>query len=53
MIHCAFAAIYLHDPATLVAALRPDLFAYKEGVVRVQLSGITKGATLMSNTEKM
>ncbi|KAI3843566.1 hypothetical protein MKW98_011969 [Papaver atlanticum] len=44
--------VYLHDPATIIAAVDPSLFTYTEGVVRVQTSGITRGATVFYNTVK-
>ncbi|KAI3927174.1 hypothetical protein MKW92_049037 [Papaver armeniacum] len=44
--------VYLHDPATIIAAVDPSLFTYTEGVVRVQTSGITRGATVFYNTGK-
>lgn len=44
--------VYLHDPTTLLAAVNPDLLTYTEGVVRVQTSGITRGLTLLYNTQK-
>lgn len=39
--------IFLHDPVSLVALVRPDLFTYKKGVVRVETEGICVGYTLM------
>ncbi|XP_061340253.1 uridine nucleosidase 1 [Gastrolobium bilobum] len=39
--------IFLHDPVSFVALVRPDLFTYKEGVVRVETQGICVGHTLM------
>lgn len=45
-------AVYLHDPAALVAVFCPELFTYVEGVVRVQVEGITKGIALLSATSK-
>ncbi|KAI3897592.1 hypothetical protein MKX03_020851 [Papaver bracteatum] len=44
--------VYLHDPATIIAAVDPSLFTYTEGVVRVQTSGITRGMTVFYNTVK-
>ncbi|KAL5231005.1 hypothetical protein ABZP36_029781 [Zizania latifolia] len=44
--------VYLHDPATLVAAVNPSLMTYTEGVVRVQTVGITRGLTVFDNTKK-
>jgi len=45
------AAIYLHDPTTMVAALDPSLFTTAEGVVRVQQEGIS-GVLPSSTTQK-
>lgn len=39
--------IFLHDPVSFVALVRPDLFKYKKGVVRVETQGICTGHTLM------
>ncbi|RDX76335.1 Uridine nucleosidase 1 [Mucuna pruriens] len=39
--------IFLHDPVSFVAVVRPDLFTYKRGVVRVETQGICVGHTLM------
>ncbi|KAK8672153.1 hypothetical protein V6N13_110526 [Hibiscus sabdariffa] len=39
--------IFLHDPVTFVALVRPDLFTYKKGVVRVETQGICRGHTLL------
>lgn len=39
--------IFLHDPVSFVALVRPDLFTYKSGVVRVETQGICVGHTLM------
>ncbi|KAL5545173.1 hypothetical protein UlMin_008957 [Ulmus minor] len=44
--------VYLHDPATLLAAVDPSLMTYTEGVVRVQTSGITRGLTILYNKQK-
>ncbi|KAG8088462.1 hypothetical protein GUJ93_ZPchr0010g7244 [Zizania palustris] len=44
--------VYLHDPATIVAAVNPSLMTYTEGVVRVQTVGITRGLTVFDNTKK-
>ncbi|KAJ0894073.1 putative uridine nucleosidase [Helianthus annuus] len=37
----------LHDPTSFVLLVRPDLFTYKKGVVRVETQGICVGHTLM------
>eukprot|EP00262_Sarcandra_glabra_P006061 TRINITY_DN180_c3_g1_i2.p1 TRINITY_DN180_c3_g1~~TRINITY_DN180_c3_g1_i2.p1 ORF type:complete len:325 (+),score=61.83 TRINITY_DN180_c3_g1_i2:236-1210(+) len=39
--------IFLHDPVSFAALVRPDLFTYKKGVVRVETQGICEGHTLM------
>ncbi|KAF8397849.1 hypothetical protein HHK36_016774 [Tetracentron sinense] len=39
--------IFLHDPVSFMALVRPDLFTYKKGVVRVETQGICVGHTLM------
>ncbi|KAF5747816.1 uridine nucleosidase 1 [Tripterygium wilfordii] len=39
--------IFLHDPVSFVALVRPDLFTYKKGIVRVETQGICEGHTLM------
>ncbi|KGN61455.1 probable uridine nucleosidase 2 [Cucumis sativus] len=44
--------VYLHDPATLIAAVDPTLFTYTEGVVRVQTTGISRGLTILYNKQK-
>eukprot|EP00252_Welwitschia_mirabilis_P020125 TRINITY_DN4860_c0_g2_i1.p1 TRINITY_DN4860_c0_g2~~TRINITY_DN4860_c0_g2_i1.p1 ORF type:complete len:329 (+),score=60.84 TRINITY_DN4860_c0_g2_i1:209-1195(+) len=40
-------AICPHDPTCLVALVRPDLFKWKSGAVRVETQGICKGHTLI------
>ncbi|KAJ4705181.1 uridine nucleosidase 1 [Melia azedarach] len=39
--------IFLHDPVSFVALVRPDLFTFKKGVVRVETQGVCMGHTLM------
>ncbi|XP_042521242.1 uridine nucleosidase 1-like isoform X2 [Macadamia integrifolia] len=39
--------IFPHDPVSFVALIRPDLFTYKRGVVRVETEGVCVGHTLM------
>ncbi|KAG6427513.1 hypothetical protein SASPL_111759 [Salvia splendens] len=39
--------IFLHDPVSFVALVRPDLFTFKKGVVRVETQGICVGHTIM------
>ncbi|THG19344.1 hypothetical protein TEA_028597 [Camellia sinensis var. sinensis] len=44
--------IFLHDPVSFVALVRPDLFTYKKGVVRVGTEGIYMGHTLLDHEQK-
>ena len=39
--------VFLHDPVSFVAVVRPDLFTYKNGVVRVETQGLCVGHTLL------
>ncbi|CAA6660692.1 unnamed protein product [Spirodela intermedia] len=39
--------IFLHDPVSFAALVRPDLFTFKKGVVRVETQGICMGHTLL------
>ncbi|PHT36732.1 putative uridine nucleosidase 2 [Capsicum baccatum] len=39
--------VFPHDPVTFMALIRPDLFTYKKGIVRVETQGICVGHTLM------
>jgi len=39
--------IFLHDPTCFVALLKPRLFEFKRGAVRVETQGICTGHTLM------
>ncbi|KAJ3681562.1 hypothetical protein LUZ60_016051 [Juncus effusus] len=48
-----FHGIFLHDPVSFAALVRPDLFTYKKGVVRVETQGICVGHTLMDQGLKM
>ncbi|GAB2300701.1 Uridine nucleosidase 1 [Dionaea muscipula] len=41
--------IFPHDPVSFVVLVRPDLFTYKKGVVRVETQGICVGHTLMDH----
>ncbi|KAL6521122.1 Uridine nucleosidase 1 [Orobanche gracilis] len=41
--------IFLHDPVSFVALVRPDLFTFKKGAVRVETQGICVGHTLMDH----
>ncbi|GIL67298.1 hypothetical protein Vafri_20727, partial [Volvox africanus] len=45
-------AIMLHDPTAMVAVLRPDLFEWRTGAVRVACEGVTKGQTVMDASVK-
>lgn len=38
--------IYLHDPSTLEAVLRPQLFEWASGPVRVGTQGVLRGRTV-------
>lgn len=40
-------SIYLHDPAALVVCLRPELFSWRRGAVRVATEGVARGHTIM------
>jgi uridine nucleosidase len=40
-------AVFLHDPVSFLALLRPELFTFRKGVVRVETQGICKGHTSM------
>lgn len=44
--------IYLHDPTCVMAAIRPELFRWVEGSVRVATEGIARGRTLMDDGSK-
>lgn len=39
--------LFLHDPVSFAALVRPDLFTFRKGVVRVETQGICVGHTLM------
>ncbi|KAI3442843.1 uncharacterized protein J3R85_000534 [Psidium guajava] len=39
--------IFPHDPVSFMALVRPDLFTYKRGVVRVEKQGICTGHTML------
>ncbi|KAG5556592.1 hypothetical protein RHGRI_007008 [Rhododendron griersonianum] len=45
--------IFPHDAVSFVALVRPDLFTYKRGVVRVETQGICLGHTLMDQGLKI
>ncbi|KAM3406595.1 hypothetical protein ACQJBY_000581 [Aegilops geniculata] len=40
-------AVFLHDPVSLAALVRPELFTFRKGVVRVETQGICRGHTSM------
>jgi uridine nucleosidase len=39
--------VYLHDPVSFATLVRPDLFKFRKGVVRVETQGICTGHTSM------
>ncbi len=45
-------AAFCHDPTALIAVLRPDLFTFKPGRVRVATQGIARGATLFDEQDR-
>ncbi|KAG2502004.1 hypothetical protein HYH03_000500 [Edaphochlamys debaryana] len=45
-------AIFLHDPTAMAAVLRPDLFEWRRGAVRVASEGVTKGQTVLDASAK-
>lgn len=47
VLHWHFPGIFPHDPVSFMALVRPDLFTYKHGVVRVETQGICTGHTMM------
>ncbi|XP_052172321.1 uridine nucleosidase 1-like [Diospyros lotus] len=47
-----FKGIFLHDPTCFVSLVRPDLFTYTQGVVRVQIEGKCRGLTLLDPGQK-
>ncbi|KAM0899459.1 hypothetical protein ACQ4PT_021317 [Festuca glaucescens] len=40
-------AVFLHDPVSFAALVRPGLFTFRKGVVRVETQGICRGHTSM------
>ncbi|KXZ52034.1 hypothetical protein GPECTOR_10g1057 [Gonium pectorale] len=44
--------IMLHDPTAMAAVLRPELFEWRSGAVRVACEGVTKGHTVMDASPK-
>lgn len=45
-------AAYSHDPTALAAVLRPDLFTFRPGRVRVVCEGLARGATLFDEQDR-
>lgn len=45
-------AIFAHDPTAFIAALRPELFSWRDGAVRVIPDGFAKGKTLQDPGRK-
>nr|XP_043632297.1 uridine nucleosidase 1 [Erigeron canadensis] len=45
--------VFLHDPVSFLVLVRPDLFTYKKGVVRVETQGLCVGHTLMDQGLKI
>lgn len=43
-------AIIVHDPTALAAVLRPDLFTWRRGAIRVCTEGIARGHTIVDGT---
>jgi uridine nucleosidase len=39
--------VFLHDPVSFAALVRPEYFTFKKGVVRVETKGICTGHTSM------
>ncbi|KQJ91584.1 probable uridine nucleosidase 2 isoform X2 [Brachypodium distachyon] len=40
-------AVFLHDPVSFAAMVRPEFFTFRKGVVRVETQGICRGHTSM------
>lgn len=40
-------AVYVHDPAALAAVLRPSLFAWRPGQIRVLTESVARGMSVM------
>mmetsp|Transcript_11084 Transcript_11084/g.30985 ORF Transcript_11084/g.30985 Transcript_11084/m.30985 type:complete len:340 (+) Transcript_11084:2-1021(+) len=45
--------LMLHDPTAFIAIVRPDLFFWKSGPIRVSCEGIAKGMTVMDMNKKV
>ena len=48
-----FRGIFMHDPAAVVLAFRPELFSTKRGRVRVATEGLCKGQTVLDTGDKL
>jgi len=44
--------LMLHDPTALMAVIRPDLFFWKRGAIRVCCEGILKGMTVLDEKRR-
>lgn len=44
--------IFLHDPTAFIAVIRPDLFTWTEGSIRVAVEGCARGKTLLDSGSK-
>ena len=40
-------AVYVHDPAALAAVLRPSLFTWRPGQIRVLTESVARGMSVM------
>ena len=48
-----FRGIFMHDPAAVVLAFKPELFTTKRGVVRVATEGLCEGQTVLDTGDKL
>ena len=48
-----FRGIFMHDPAAVVLAFKPELFATRRGVVRVATEGLCEGQTVLDTGDKV
>ena len=48
-----FRGIFMHDPAAVVLAFKPELFTTKRGVVRVATEGLCEGQTVLDTGDKV
>ena len=51
--HHGVRGIFMHDPAAVVLAFAPELFATKRGRVRVATKGLCKGQTVLDTGDKV